>query len=49
MLSESGLECVGSRVDSVRVIVYSLRDSWSEPLNPFMLIDMGKTGEVFAL
>jgi len=42
MSSESGLECVGSRVDSVRVIVYSLRDSWSEPLNPFMLIDMGK-------
>jgi hypothetical protein len=24
------------------VIVYSLRDSWSEPLNPFMLIDMSK-------
>jgi len=35
--------------EPVRVIVYSLRDSWSEPLNPFMLSDMGKTGEVFAL
>jgi len=42
MPSESGLEYVGARVDAVRVIVYSLRDSWSEPLNPFMLIDMSK-------
>lgn len=45
MLSESGLECVGVRVDAVRVIVDSLRDSWSEPLNPFMVIDMGQTGK----
>jgi hypothetical protein len=42
MPSESGLAYVGVRVDAVRVIVDSLRDSWSEPLNPFMLIDMSK-------